>query len=710
MPYIIRKQDGEYCVYKEGADGEPVGETLGCHETRQEALEQVRVLYASEAKAAPATTIKRLDGNRVGGYGVVWGDPERTDLEGDYFTPHSNFFMPPRQLQPGERVKVHWPMLYNHAQSELPRSQVKDGDARDYLIGTIDQVLMDDVGLWVEGQIEAHNDWVERVLDLVKRGVLHWSSGSVPHMVRREADGWLKCWPIVEMSATPTPAEPRHTGLVLKHYARPAQREAAPVQGARVLEGEAGLSLEPKATTGDNTMKLTPEQARTFIRAYAEAERDTIAAAVKQAEGSNMIAEALRPLAEQLAEMAGVSVEVALAELVAFVASHVAPQEEAAPEEEAAMAEQATLSVQLDKLVQESVAKALRELLPAEPRGGALAGKRVNLNLSRDDRPLTLGRWIKAVAERRYDVLEREHQRIKAEHKALGIDPDTAGGYLVPVEQSNQVIELLRADSVVLPLCRQLPLNRPTLTIPTQTGGATAYWVGENSTITASEPTFGQITLIAKKLGILVKLSNELLEDSDPAIDALIREDIARVAALEIDRVILEGSGLGGEPRGILYSGATTTPLNAKPTYAALSAAVYRVEAENVMPEPRWAWVFNPREKATLRQLEDTAGNLIFAGPGPAQQALGGAPPSTLLDYPWYTTTQIAIDGTNETRMYFGQWNDVIVGMRKSLEIMASNQAGTAFADDQTWIRAILRMDVALRHPESIEVLTDVQP
>jgi HK97 family phage major capsid protein len=83
--------------------------------------------------------------------------------------------------------------------------------------------------------------------------------------------------------------------------------------------------------------------------------------------------------------------------------------------------------------------------------------------------------------------------------------------------------------------------------------------------------------------------------------------------------------------------------------------------------------------------------------------------PGTLLGFPFQTTTQIAVDANTETQMYFGQWQDVVVGQRKTLEIVASNEAGTAFEYDQTWIRAILRLDVVLRHAESIEVLTDVR-
>lgn len=681
-------------------------------------LEWANLMKCEKAERKALTCIKRIGENRVGGYGVVWGDSEHTDLHGEYFTPATNFFLPPRELPAGEPVPVAWPCLYDHAVVPLPSSAVKADDARDYVMGIVDTVRKDDIGLWIEAQIQAHEEWVKRVLELIDQGVLHWSSGSSAYLVKRADDGWLQNWPIVEMSATPAPAEPRHTRIALKHYLDDdLRRKEQPVEGAR-RSGTASISRSHDSKQQERNMSITKRAALAMIRAYAQAEHENILNAIKQAEengetGDNMIVEALRPLAEELARLAGVEVEEALSELVSFVAGvlareHQAEQPSEAPAEELPEVPSA-MSAQIQKTVEAVVSKTLRDLLPEQPQGGLVTRKNVNINVGRDNRPLTLGGWIKAIMQKRWDILEREHPRIKAEHKALGIDPDTAGGYLVPVAQTNQIIEMLRSETVVLPLCRQLPLNSATLAIPAQTGGAQAYWIGENEQIPASQPTFGQKLLVAKKMAVRVILSNELLEDSDPAIDAIIREDIARAAAEEMDRVILEGTGLNGEPLGVLYAGATVTALNAAPSYQALSAAVKRIETANVSRNPVWAWVFSPREKHTLRMLEDTAGNLIFAGPGPYQQAVAGALASTLLDYPWYATNIIEPDANSETRMYFGQWQDVVVGLRKSLEIMASAEAGTAFENDQTWIRAILRMDVVLRHPESIEVLSDVR-
>ena len=302
--------------------------------------------------------------------------------------------------------------------------------------------------------------------------------------------------------------------------------------------------------------------------------------------------------------------------------------------------------------------------------------------------------------------------------KALGINPDTTGGYLVPLEQSNQVIELLRSKSLFMAggagerLATYIPMSRDTITIPRYDSGVTTSWVGENATISDNTPNFGQITLTAKKLATLVKISNELLADSDPEVDEIISNDMARAMANAIDNAVLEGTGVVSEPLGLdNIADVTKTAKNAVPGYDDLVDMITRVVVEDVEFDDSWAWIIHPRELGTLRKIEDSEGHLIWTGGDGIGRQMAGNISDMLLGYPWLTTTQISIDtdNNNETHMFFGRWRDVVIGMRKTLEIMVSSEAGTSFETDQTWIRAIIRADVNIRHPESIEILTDVR-
>ena len=143
------------------------------------------------------TTVKSINAEegRVGGYLVVWGDASTRDLQGEYFTPETDLALDWYEARP---------MLYHHG---------LDGNLKAAVIGRIESLHADDVGIWAEAQLDMHKRYVRAVQRLVEKGVLHWSSGSLAHLVEVGADGHIKRWHLVEGSLTPTPAEPRRTDV-----------------------------------------------------------------------------------------------------------------------------------------------------------------------------------------------------------------------------------------------------------------------------------------------------------------------------------------------------------------------------------------------------------------------------------------------------------------------------------------------------------------
>lgn len=143
------------------------------------------------------TSLKMLDATegRVGGYLIVWGHPSARDLQGEFFTP---------QTELGLDWYAERPVLYHHG---------LDGQLKAAVIGVIDTLRPDDVGVWAEAQLDMRQRYVRAVQRLVDKGVLGWSSGSLPHLVQVDDDGHITHWPIVEGSLTPTPAEPRRTDV-----------------------------------------------------------------------------------------------------------------------------------------------------------------------------------------------------------------------------------------------------------------------------------------------------------------------------------------------------------------------------------------------------------------------------------------------------------------------------------------------------------------
>lgn len=367
-------------------------------------------------------------------------------------------------------------------------------------------------------------------------------------------------------------------------------------------------------------------------------------------------------------------------------------------------------------LLRQEIGAALEELAAGDGHPGAMfftrqapavIGQRGEPLLSAGGTPFVDA--IKAMRQGRFEVV-----RFQLTGKALSEGTDSAGGYLVPVEHGSRLVELLRARTAVRAAGATLvPMSSDVLQIPAQNGGATAYWVAENAAITASDQIWGQVTLQARKLAALTKLSAELFEDSDPQVEALVMADLARVLALEEDSKYLRGDGTSNTPTGLEHlSGVNvdTTTLGANggtPTFDQLANMLYALDADNV-PAAGRAWLVHPRTVNSLRKVKDGQNKYLWADP-----SAPGDPP-TLWGYPVFTSTAIPINETKGTSsdcstVYLGCWPELVIGQRKALELRASDAAGSAFEYDQVFIRAIMRVDCNVRHAASFEVLKGVR-
>lgn len=139
--------------------------------------------------------VKAIGEDRVGGYLVVFGSAEERDLQGEYFTRDTEYHLDWYEKRP---------MFFHHALDETVKG-VKIGD--------IDTLKFDDVGLWAEGILDMRNAYIQKIKELVQRGVIGWSSGALPQRAIVDTNGHIKEWGIIEGSLTPTPAEPRRTDV-----------------------------------------------------------------------------------------------------------------------------------------------------------------------------------------------------------------------------------------------------------------------------------------------------------------------------------------------------------------------------------------------------------------------------------------------------------------------------------------------------------------
>ena len=298
--------------------------------------------------------------------------------------------------------------------------------------------------------------------------------------------------------------------------------------------------------------------------------------------------------------------------------------------------------------------------------------------------------------------------------KALGADLGPSGGYLVPPQYSQELIELLTAKAVVRKMGAQsLPLQG-TLPIPKLARGATAYFIGENQDAPISEPGFDQIVLSEKTLVAMVPISNKLIRLSSPKADTVVRDDLINAIALKEDAAFIRGSGTEYTPKGLLNWAASGNKFGISGSAVAnvvadLQKAINKLESANVsMTKP--GWLLHPRVKNFLLSLINANNQYIFK-----DEMLKGA----LLGIPFAVTTQIPANlgtGSNESEIYLVDFNECIIGDGIQFEIQVSTEATyvasgnlvSAFSKDQTLVKITSTVDFAVRHDEAVAVIQNV--
>lgn len=127
--------------------------------------------------------------------------------------------------------------------------------------------------------------------------------------------------------------------------------------------------------------------------------------------------------------------------------------------------------------------------------------------------------------------------------RAMGETVNEKGGFLVPEEFGNDLIDLREQYGVFRRNAKVVPMASDTRSDPRRTGGLTAYFVGEAEAITASDLGWDRVELVAKKLGVLARYSSEVNEDSAIAFGDTLAGEIAYAFAEKEDQCGFNGTG-----------------------------------------------------------------------------------------------------------------------------------------------------------------------
>ena len=304
-----------------------------------------------------------------------------------------------------------------------------------------------------------------------------------------------------------------------------------------------------------------------------------------------------------------------------------------------------------------------------------------------------------------------------ARTKALAAGDATAGGYLVPTQFSQEIIEFLRAQSVVRKLrARTLPVPTGTTKIPKLTGGATAYYVGENANATKSEQTTGQLALTFKKLVTLVPMSNDLLRYSSPGADTIVRDDTVNAMRQREDQAFIRDDGTSSGPKGLRYWAhadniiAARSSVTLQNVFNDLGDMILKLLEANI-PMLAPGWIMAPRTETFLKTVLNSNGYAVFL----EEMATKG----TLWGWPYGVTTNVPVNvgaGSTKSELYLADFAQAVIGESMNLMVDSSGDAAyhdgsqviAAFSQDQTVVRAIAEHDFGMRHDKAVAVLTEV--
>ena len=393
------------------------------------------------------------------------------------------------------------------------------------------------------------------------------------------------------------------------------------------------------------------------------------------------------------------------------------------------------VGTEMAALIQANIAKAVDPLREQVTNWSERFAGSSKQQAQQRDPGMAVARCIRATAAAKFqgqrpeyavDILKKwgdadlAEQWAAAREKAMTAGDTTAGGFLVPEQYSQDLINVLRSATVVRSLgAPTLPLPVGTIKLPKITTGSTASYVGESTNAPKSQLSTGQITLTFKKLMALVPVSNDLLRYSSPGADMIVRTDLTRSFSVKEDATFIRANGTDASPKGMRFWAPNSNILTANASVSIQNVAsdlgrlMQQLMAADI-PMVKPVWIMNPRVRNFLVTMVTTTGNFIYKD----EMAQG-----TLWGYPFGVTTGVPANldftgaATNdESEIYFVDISQAIIGEAQNIMIDASGEAAyndgssvqSAWSRDETTVRAIAEHDFAMRYDGAVAVLAGV--
>jgi len=278
---------------------------------------------------------------------------------------------------------------------------------------------------------------------------------------------------------------------------------------------------------------------------------------------------------------------------------------------------------------------------------------------------------------------------------ALQIGVDSEGGYLCPETFVEQLVKGLTARNVIRSLAHNFKTTSAQSKIPVVASRGTASWIEEEGPIPEGDDVFGQQYIGAHKVGTLIKVSEELLNDSAFDLENYFVEEFARRIGNKEEAAFISGDG-AGKPTGFLNDAEVGVTAASETTITAdeLIDLFYSLDAPY---RTKAVWVVNDATMRVIRKLKDQNGQYLW------QKALHEGEHETLLGKPIFHSPFAPEIGAGAKAVAFGDFSYYWIGDRQGITFRRLNER---YADTgQVGFLATKRTDGKLVLPEAVKVL-----
>ena len=281
---------------------------------------------------------------------------------------------------------------------------------------------------------------------------------------------------------------------------------------------------------------------------------------------------------------------------------------------------------------------------------------------------------------------------------ALQEGTDSEGGYLVPDEFEHTLIQALNESNIIRSRARVITTSNGLHKIPVVASHGSAAWMEEEDAYTESDEAFTQVNLDAHKVGTLIKVSEELLQDSAFDLEAYMSEEFTRRIGDKEEDAYLNGDG-SHKPTGILNGtgGAQVGVTTASSTAITADEVIDLFYSLKAPYRKNAIWILNDATVKAIRKLKNGAGDYLW------QPALKDGDVPTILGRPYFTSQFAPTIEAGAKVMAFGDFSYYWIGDRQGISFKRLNELYAG--NGQVGFLASKRLDGKLVLPEAIKVL-----